>query len=575
MGKNQHSKDKMYITKTEWKHEWGGFKDKRKGAQFGALEFDRCALSFLPFQTPVATPDGTVFDILNIVPWIKKHKTNPATGKPLALKHLIRLNFKKNTDGKYCCPVTFKVFTKHSRIAFIKVTGNVFLLDTIEELNYKAKCWKDLVSEENFIREDVVTIQDPNDLKKREVKKFHHVANDIDREPEVEASTNLSEDAKKSLEEAGVKVKTAEDRKKERKLKLFQKAKENGSKGPRSLDTDNRYAASFTSTAVTPYTSAQHRLMTEDEILEARYTQLRRKAKDLKKKGAKGEKAYVRLETNMGSINLELHCELAPKTCHNFLLLCQKGYYKDVIFHRLIKDFMIQGGDPTGTGHGGQSAWGGKFQDEFHPWLKHDVRGVLSMANAGSGTNGSQFFITFKECKHLDNKHSVFGRVVGGMNILDKMENVECGVKRGGKFDRERPQQEIKITGVNIFQNPFDKEFVPDEEQKKEKKVEPDQEVGGRWFSAPQPTNLKTIGIGIDKYLEAVKKDEAQEAAEKKRKQKELEKADKKKRKKAKKERKRAREEGDDIPSMVSATSALPVKRRIKPGSQLSDFSSW
>jgi peptidyl-prolyl cis-trans isomerase-like protein 2 len=93
-----------------------------------------------------------------------------------------------------------------------------------------------------------------------------------------------------------------------------------------------------------------------------------------------------------GPINLQLECDLVPQTCHNFLLLCEKGYYRGVKFHRLIKNFMIQGGDPTGTGRGGECAWGGKFEDEFHDRLTHGARGMLCMANAGPGTNGSQLY---------------------------------------------------------------------------------------------------------------------------------------------------------------------------------------
>jgi cyclophilin family peptidyl-prolyl cis-trans isomerase len=106
-------------------------------------------------------------------------------------------------------------------------------------------------------------------------------------------------------------------------------------------------------------------------------------------------------------INLELRADLVPKTVHNFLLLCQRGYYTGNKFHRVIKGFMMQGGDPTATGSGGSSAWGAAFADEFHPLLKHDKRGVLSMANSGPNSNGSQFFITFAPKPSLDGKHTV------------------------------------------------------------------------------------------------------------------------------------------------------------------------
>ena len=102
------------------------------------------------------------------------------------------------------------------------------------------------------------------------------------------------------------------------------------------------------------------------------------------------KKGYVRLVTNRGPLNLELHCDLVPKTCENFIKHCKNGYYNETIFHRLIRNFMVQGGDPSGKGDGGESIWGSPFKDEFVGTLSHSGRGILSMANKGSDTNGSQ-----------------------------------------------------------------------------------------------------------------------------------------------------------------------------------------
>lgn len=124
------------------------------------------------------------------------------------------------------------------------------------------------------------------------------------------------------------------------------------------------------------------------------------------------------IKTNMGTIEIELFADQTPKTVENFVGLSEKGYYNGVIFHRVIENFMIQGGDPTGTGRGGESFWGGKFADEFDSNLRHDVPGVLSMANAGPNTNGSQFFITLVATPWLDGKHTVFGKVINGMDVV-------------------------------------------------------------------------------------------------------------------------------------------------------------
>ena len=130
-------------------------------------------------------------------------------------------------------------------------------------------------------------------------------------------------------------------------------------------------------------------------------------------------KSYTaRFKTERGDIVVELYADRAPLTVENFVNLARAGFYDGTTFHRVIKGFMAQGGDPTGTGTGGP---GYQFGDEFHPSLRHDGPGVLSMANAGAGTNGSQFFITHSATPHLDNKHSVFGRVTEGMDVVSSL----------------------------------------------------------------------------------------------------------------------------------------------------------
>jgi len=127
------------------------------------------------------------------------------------------------------------------------------------------------------------------------------------------------------------------------------------------------------------------------------------------------KKYQARMETDQGTIVIELFADRVPNTVNNFVFLAREGFYEGVIFHRVISNFMAQGGDPTGSGSGGP---GYRFGDEFHPSLKHDRPGILSMANAGPGTNGSQFFITHVPTPWLDGKHSVFGQVVDGMDVL-------------------------------------------------------------------------------------------------------------------------------------------------------------
>lgn len=156
------------------------------------------------------------------------------------------------------------------------------------------------------------------------------------------------------------------------------------------------------------------------------------------------QKLVAVIETNMGTMEVELFPEKAPKTVMNFVGLAKKDYYDGIIFHRVIEDFMIQGGDPTGTGRGGESVYGGTFEDEFHPELRHDGAGVLSMANAGPGTNGSQFFITLKATPWLDGRHSVFGKLIDGEDVLEKIGSAETTKP----FDK--PVEDVVMQNVTI-----------------------------------------------------------------------------------------------------------------------------
>lgn len=147
------------------------------------------------------------------------------------------------------------------------------------------------------------------------------------------------------------------------------------------------------------------------------------------------------LHTTMGDIHLRLFPSAAPRTVENFVTHARQGYYNNTIFHRVIRKFMIQGGDPMGDGTGGESIWGGEFADEFSS-LRHDKPYTLSMANAGPNTNGSQFFITTEKTPWLDGKHTIFGRAVQGLDVVHKIENV--------KTHKEKPEVDVKIVSISI-----------------------------------------------------------------------------------------------------------------------------
>ena len=503
-------------------------KTKVAGASFKRLPFNFCAVSLQPFAHPVCTADGTIFDLTNILPWLKKHGTNPVTGLPMKSSELIKLNFAKNDEGEMVDPVTFKVFTDNTHIVALRITGNVFAWDTVERLNIKAKMWKDLVSDEEFGRKDIITLQDPQNLEGRDLSSFKYLQDGVStltEEQERERNDpgrNVNKEAlgssAKILKAKEAVAKAREQRSKESNTislgpgsKLVKTAT-NGAQvqtsSPHSgralpynaaQHTTGKAAASFTSTGLTPHTSGERALLTDEEYML--------RPKRVKIKG------YARIQTNLGDLNVELQTEYSPRAVWNFVQLSKKGYYKDVAFHRNIRNFMIQGGDPTGTGKGGTSIWGKNFNDEFDGPLTHDSRGMLSMANKGKNTNSSQFFITYRPAKHLDRKHTIFGRVVGGLETLSRLENAPTD-------SSDHPTEEIKILDVVVFVDPFE-EFQKQKREKDEEEKEK-QEImrqGGREDERTTWTGKRIRGDGtvvgdagaggVGKYLKTAAASEA------------------------------------------------------------------
>ncbi len=519
MGKKRHSQDKLWITYKELVEDWGGKRaDQPKGSGIKKLPFYCCSLSFMPFKDPVCIKDGTIFDLVNILPYIKKYHKNPVTGKPIKTTDLIKLNFHKNEEGEYACPITYKTFTDNSYIIAIPETGNVYSYEAYEELNKKPKKFNDLLNNSVFDPENIIVIQDPN--KNRIISEFHFIKNkdDVDfirygdemtkdefnknienfvniparysnvieelkegnpeykRRLEIiqminnnqsitvedERLKTIKKEHKKFIDTVSIIEKEIQDceltdNKKFKQIfmiptnvfvyHLKQQAESDhiefnnsniNTKTTHSKFTDGKVSTSFTSTAFDPVLKNKLRKLTDDE-LRAKYYSI------VKSRQAKG---YVKLLTNYGPLNLLIHCDLVPKTAENFLELCQTGYYDNTIFHRLVKNFCLQGGDPTGTGTGGSSIFGKPIEDEFHQKLLHKGRGVLSMANTGKHTNQSQFFITLKATPHLDEVHTVFGEVVGNVKLLDDLEAI-------GSDQNDKPKKEIKILSAEVYSNPF------------------------------------------------------------------------------------------------------------------------
>lgn len=158
---------------------------------------------------------------------------------------------------------------------------------------------------------------------------------------------------------------------------------------------------------------------------------------------AQNNNPIIVFQTNQGDIEIKLFNDIAPKACENLMTHIKNGYYNGLIFHRVIKNFMIQGGDPTGTGRGGKSIWGQPFEDEVQADISFDRKGLLAMANSGPGTNGSQFFITTAATPWLTMNHTIFGEVISGYDVVEKIENTKTGAG-------DKPVEDQKILNAYI-----------------------------------------------------------------------------------------------------------------------------
>ncbi|CAG8524599.1 1281_t:CDS:10 [Diversispora eburnea] len=429
--------DKMYITHSEWSGQFGGMQfggiQKRTERDvFKRLPFDYCSLSLQPFEHPVCAPDGIIFDLKNIYPFLKKHGTNPVTGEKLEPKSLIKLNFHKNSNDEYHCPATYRVFNDHTHIVAIKTTGNVYSYEAIDRLNIKTKNWKDLLED------------DPHNLESRNLTNFHYIKNDlkIDEDKSDKPLNDINIEATGSAALVLTKIASREDENKEITSKSDSHVNKDSSlpsskpKSSKNLPynaasyTCGLASASLTSTAFTPVTENENALIDKEEFM----------FKEIKSKG------YVRIVTNLGNLNVELFCE------------------------------KIQGGDPTGTGKGGESYWKKEFPDEFKSNLSHNERGLL----------------------------------IGGNEVLDKMESLPTD-------SSDRPLDEIKIIEVTVFVDPYEeynkrlerklsRQKDDSSEKNKIKSLKDEKESTTNWFGTKLTTlpSNRDQDIGVGKYLKSI-----------------------------------------------------------------------
>ncbi|KAK2195530.1 bifunctional Cyclophilin-type peptidyl-prolyl cis-trans isomerase [Babesia duncani] len=472
VNKNRHSKDKLYLVPSELARTQGPRKSNRPDA---LLPLDSCALTLRPFTEPVCTLQGHVFNKPDVAKYILTNGKNPVTFEPLGIHELIPLNFTRDSNGNFQCPLSLKTLTPSSHVVAVRQTGNVYKASALKLVAKRQSdgYMKDPLSNEPFEKSDIITLQDPLDQCRRMISTFKHVSDTFSVaskpiESQIQKNPTCSIILEKLQQASG----TRDAHEKIFKESKVAKGSETKNVPKHDLYTTSGQSASFTCTAMDPAYGLEYRSKTLFEARECLY-------REVKISKAKG---YVKIITNHGDLNIMLHTDRVPLTCDNFLQHCQDGYYNDTIFHRCVPNFMIQGGDPTGTGMGGTSAFYNRAQalgidnvpkhirDEFDNTLFHLGPGVVSMANKGKNTNGSQFFITFATCGHLDRIHTVFGKVVGGKELLQTWSTMAVD-------DHERPIDPPKILKVVICSNPFQDVAVEKSSVKKRKIT-----VNQRWL---------------------------------------------------------------------------------------------
>lgn len=299
----------------------------------------------------VITKEGFLFEKKNIYKYLKEYHVNPCTGKKMTIKDLYPVHFYKNADNEYHCPVTYKVFTQNSKIAVIRTSGNVYLYDCIKELNIDQNCWEDLISGEPFTKDDIIILQDPSKPDHRQVSEFFHIRQEDQQKKKKNTSVTLNPSMQRLIDEVLCFISAFRTRRSEQNQRRKRKKR-----CRRSPNSRRRVRAPCKPPTRTPPRSPPPRspfprfpflpqmdqkydFASDEEIARRRYDLVR----GLKKKG------YVQLVTSLGTLNLEIHCDLVPRTAENFLGLCAAGKYDATPFHRLIPRFMVQGGDPTGA----------------------------------------------------------------------------------------------------------------------------------------------------------------------------------------------------------------------------------
>jgi peptidyl-prolyl cis-trans isomerase-like protein 2 len=434
---------------------------------------------------------GDIFEFTEIIPYLRRTgNLHPRTGAALQPTDLIRLKFHKNAQGEYFCPVMLKSFTGNSKIVTNKKSGQVFSMEAVQEMNIDKGNWFDLVTDEPFERIDLLVLQDPSQPKDASSSFINHhlEAKKIHTSP-ASVSINLTGGIGRVLKELKMTPVHALNQDQPANHVKPRTELPNALKSLAAHST-GKVAASLTSTAMTVETVNERAVLDEIDTLASLITA--------------NENGTACIKTNYGDLIFTIYCGKSPRCAYNFFTLARQGFYRNVSFHRLMPGFMVQGGDPSGSGRGGKSCWGEGFEEvSYHPTLSHSERGILSMANAGANTNSSQFFITFGACVHLDLKHPIFGKLINGHSVLNRIESIPCG------RDTTIPLHFIVIEDVFVLEDPFIKlkekltltNAKINEDQKLKEIKQSNYKLSLRLDPSSKEVKTSTPSLQIGKYL--------------------------------------------------------------------------
>ncbi|PVU90765.1 hypothetical protein BB559_004450 [Furculomyces boomerangus] len=468
--------DKLYITHSEWSNKFseGGinFGGKKEGSSRGKkiLPFKCCYLTQIPFKSPVCTEEGHIFEYESILQFLKQYKINPVSGAKLKSKDLMKITVYRNENDELMCPISEKPFNESTRIVLNRKSGHVYSYSTIEELNIKARNMRDLVTDEEFKKTDLIDLYDPKDLDGRIINNFYYVKNNIrfntSQKPineEDVSNVNPNSSVKRILDL--VKEETKEEKKQKLDLYLEKpETKENKSVNQKSnskahnasLYTTGHVAASLTSTTFAPVTVNENILLSNLEYMLPKIK----------------SNSFVKLKTNFGDLEFELYCSFTPQTCYNFITLAKNGIYDNLRFANSIKNLILISEDPeekiksfysnsdkekdVSDYRNNKKVWSeelvgkesmDRLNSERAKKQSHDKRGLLSMIIDPKTNYSHQFFITFRPATQFDKKHIIFGRLVGNLSTLDKIEAVPA-------VDFI-PTENIFIEKVIVLSDPF------------------------------------------------------------------------------------------------------------------------